>query len=110
MRYLLFFQLYPPDSTILEHSKKEMSDAKQYARKLMVVNLSDKANDEKKKEEDTIRIDPVRLIDLARTILQAVADALVTTADQLCSWIMVYTVCNSVNFQREVLEVISCPV
>lgn len=36
-----------------------MNDAKQYARKLMVVNLSDKSNDEKKKEEETVKIDPV---------------------------------------------------
>lgn len=36
-----------------------MSDAKTYARKLMVVNLSDKANEEKKKEEETVTIDPV---------------------------------------------------
>ena len=56
------FQLYPPDSNILEHSKKEMNDAKQYARKLMVVNLSDKANEDKKKEEDTIKIDPVNTL------------------------------------------------
>ncbi|XP_060572351.1 THO complex subunit 2-like isoform X2 [Ruditapes philippinarum] len=54
----LYPHLYPPDSTILEHSKKEMNDAKQYARKLMVVNLSDKANEDKKKDEDTIKIDP----------------------------------------------------
>lgn len=53
-------QLHPPDSTIAEYSKKEMADAKTYARKLMVVNLSDKANEEKKKEEETVTIDPVK--------------------------------------------------
>lgn len=39
-----------------------MADAKTYARKLMVVSLSDKANEEKKKEEETIDIDPVSKI------------------------------------------------
>ena len=36
-----------------------MSDAKQYARKLLVVSLSDKGGEEKKKEEDTVKIDLV---------------------------------------------------
>lgn len=38
-----------------------MADAKTYARKLMVVSLSDKANEEKKKEEETVEIDPVNI-------------------------------------------------
>ena len=38
-----------------------MSDAKQYARKLLVVSLSDKGGEEKKKEEETVKIDLVGL-------------------------------------------------
>ena len=38
-----------------------MADAKTYARKLMVVCLSDKANEDKKKEEESVTIDPVSI-------------------------------------------------
>ena len=57
----IFFliQLHPSDTAIIDYSKKEMSDAKQYARKLLVVSLSDKGGEEKKKEEDTVKIDLV---------------------------------------------------
>ena len=54
----MIFQLYPSDSAIIDYSKKEMSDAKQYARKLLVVSLSDKGTDEKKTEE-TVKLDLV---------------------------------------------------
>ena len=36
-----------------------MADAKQYARKLLVVSLSDKGGEEKKKEDETVKIDLV---------------------------------------------------
>ena len=36
-----------------------MTDAKQYARKLLVVSLSDKGGEEKKKEDETVKIDLV---------------------------------------------------
>ncbi|WAQ98685.1 LOW QUALITY PROTEIN: THOC2-like protein [Mya arenaria] len=52
----LYPHLHPVDSVILEYSKKEMADAKAYARKLMVINLADKS-DEKKKEEEEVKID-----------------------------------------------------
>ncbi|KAL4230734.1 THO complex subunit 2 [Mactra antiquata] len=55
---VLYPHLHPPDNTVIEHSKKELNDAKQYARKLMVVSLSDKANEDKKKDDETIKIDP----------------------------------------------------
>ena len=38
-----------------------MADAKQYARKLLVVSLSDKGTDEKKNEE-TVKIDLVCIV------------------------------------------------
>ena len=57
---IVIFQLYPTDTAIIDYHKKEMTDAKQYARKLLVVSLSDKGSDEKK-NEDTVKIDLVRL-------------------------------------------------
>ena len=43
---IVIFQLYPTDTAIIDYHKKEMADAKQYARKLLVVSLSDKGPDE----------------------------------------------------------------
>ena len=43
---IVIFQLYPTDTAIIDYPKKEMADAKQYARKLLVVSLSDKGSDE----------------------------------------------------------------
>ena len=41
---IVIFQLYPTDTAIIDYHKKEMTDAKQYARKLLVVSLSDKGS------------------------------------------------------------------
>ena len=43
---IVIFQLYPTDTAIIDYHKKETTDAKQYARKLLVVSLSDKGSDE----------------------------------------------------------------
>ncbi|CAH1777447.1 unnamed protein product, partial [Owenia fusiformis] len=40
-------QLYPSDDVILEEQKKEVTEARLYARKLAVVSLSDKKDEEK---------------------------------------------------------------
>lgn len=46
------------DDVITAHYKREMTEAKQYARKLSVVILSERAN-EQKEDPDDINIDPV---------------------------------------------------
>ena len=43
---IVILQLYPTDTAIIDYHKKEMADVKQYARKLLVVSLSDKGSDE----------------------------------------------------------------
>jgi hypothetical protein len=45
-------QLSPSDSDIIERHKREQLEARQYARKLNTVILSDKANEKEKEKED----------------------------------------------------------
>ena len=42
---IVIFQLYQTDTAIIDSNKKETTDAKQYARKLLMVSLSDKGSD-----------------------------------------------------------------
>ena len=43
---IVILQLHPTDTAIIDYHKKEMAHAKQFARKLLVVSLSDKGSDE----------------------------------------------------------------
>lgn len=61
---LLSFQLMPLDATIIEEHKREISEAKQIARKLVMVVLpseksEDKEKDKDKEEEKNDKVSPV---------------------------------------------------
>ena len=49
---LLSFQLMPLDATIVEEHKREISEAKQLARKLIMVVLPSEKSDDKEKEKE----------------------------------------------------------
>lgn len=48
----LSFQLMPPDATIVEEHKRDVSEAKQLDRKLVKLVLPTDKNEEKDKEDD----------------------------------------------------------
>ena len=56
----MYFQLAPTDSEIFEKHKHDILDARQYARKLTVLVLSDKP-EEREKEDKESKSDQVRL-------------------------------------------------
>ena len=55
----LFLQLSPSDGDIIESHKREVLEAKNYARKMSVVVLSDKKDEDKDKKDDE-KLDQVR--------------------------------------------------
>lgn len=48
----LSFQLMPPDAAIVEEHKRDISEAKQIARKLVMVVLPSEKNEDKEKEKE----------------------------------------------------------
>ncbi len=58
------FQLGPSDHDIKEHHKKELDDAKTYARKMNIVMLGGDKDKDKDKDDKEIKLDAVRIIPL----------------------------------------------
>ena len=56
-------QLIPPDSEIVEQQKKDLAEAKQYAKKLTIVSLA--ANDKEKSKND----DKEKVMDVVSLLL-----------------------------------------
>lgn len=49
---VLSFQLLPLDATIIEEHKRDISEAKQIARKMVMVVLPSEKNEDKEKDKD----------------------------------------------------------
>ena len=59
----LYLQLGPTDSEISERHKKEMSDAKAYAKKMTVVTLGGDKEKDKDKDDKDVKLDMVGVCD-----------------------------------------------